>query len=170
MACTAHKGECLIIDWHGCIFRFSLGGLSFIQASSHSHKVSPCSPFPPIVFCCTRICLHYLESYHCQTWWQLAVHEPQEPLVMKELKLQTTIGMVVAASVVKLLDESMVAWHPHKDKTGGLQHISFILRKLEPLGTEFKSMICSLTSINCLFVYYLIAFFGLLFTYTFLMF
>ncbi len=32
----------------------------------------------------------------------------------------------VAASVIKLLDESMSAWHPRKDKTGGLPNISFI--------------------------------------------
>jgi hypothetical protein len=56
----------------------------------------------------------------------------------------------VAASVIKLLDESMSAWRPRKDKTGGLPNISFILRKPEPLGTEFKSMACSLTGI-CLF-------------------
>jgi hypothetical protein len=56
----------------------------------------------------------------------------------------------VAASVIKLLDESMSAWRPRKDKTEGLPNISFILRKPEPLGTEFKSMACSLTGI-CLF-------------------
>ncbi len=51
----------------------------------------------------------------------------------------------VAASVIKLLEESMSAWHPRKSKTGGLPNISFILRKPEPLGTEFKSMGCSET-------------------------
>jgi hypothetical protein len=51
----------------------------------------------------------------------------------------------VAASVIKLLDESMSAWCPRKSKTGGLPNISFILRKPEPLGTEFKSMGCSET-------------------------
>jgi hypothetical protein len=33
----------------------------------------------------------------------------------------------IAASVIKLLDESMSAWCPRKDKTGGLPNISFIL-------------------------------------------
>ncbi len=46
----------------------------------------------------------------------------------------------VAASVIKLLDESMC---PCKDKAGGLPNISFILRKPQPLGTEIKSMACS---------------------------
>jgi hypothetical protein len=54
---------------------------------------------------------------------------------------------LIAASVIKLLDEFMSAWQPRKDKTGGLPNISFILRKPEPLGTEFKSMACSVTGI-----------------------
>jgi hypothetical protein len=52
---------------------------------------------------------------------------------------------LIAASVIKLLDESMSAWRPRKYKTGGSPNISFILRKPEPLGTEFKSMACSVT-------------------------
>ena len=66
----------------------------------------------------------------------------------------------VAASVIKLLDETMSAWRPRKDKTGGLPNISFILRKPEPLGTEFKSMACSVTGILKMF---LIPFFFLLY-------
>jgi hypothetical protein len=54
-------------------------------------------------------------------------------------------GRKVAASVIKLLDESMTAWVPRKNKTGGLPNISFILRTPEPLGTEFKTMACSET-------------------------
>jgi hypothetical protein len=41
----------------------------------------------------------------------------------------------------------MSAWRPRKNKTGGLPNISFILRKPEPLGTEFKTMACSETGI-----------------------
>ena len=48
----------------------------------------------------------------------------------------------VAGSVLKVLDESMSAFRPRTTKLGsylgGLPHISFILRKPEPLGTEFK--------------------------------
>jgi hypothetical protein len=51
----------------------------------------------------------------------------------------------VAASVIKLLDEAMSAWRPRKNKTGGLPNISFILRKPKPLGTEFKTMVFSVT-------------------------
>ena len=32
----------------------------------------------------------------------------------------------------------MSAWVPRTSKTGGLPHLSFIERKPEPLGTEFK--------------------------------
>ena len=44
----------------------------------------------------------------------------------------------IAASIKKTLDESMSAFIPRTTKTGGLPTISFILRKPEPLGTEFK--------------------------------
>ena len=47
----------------------------------------------------------------------------------------------IAASIKKVLDESMSAYVPRTTKTGGLPNISFILRKPEPLGTEFKASI-----------------------------
>ena len=53
----------------------------------------------------------------------------------------------VAASRIKVLDESMSAWRPRKDKTGGLPNISFIKRKPEPLGTEFKTVACGVSGI-----------------------
>jgi hypothetical protein len=66
----------------------------------------------------------------------------------------------VAASVIKLLDETMSAWRPRKNKTGGLPNISFILRKPEPLGTEFKTMACSETGkLNCCVLYFCFIFF-----------
>jgi hypothetical protein len=51
----------------------------------------------------------------------------------------------VAASVCKVLDESMSAFRPRTSKAGGLPHLSFILRKPEPLGTEFKVIACEAT-------------------------
>lgn len=53
----------------------------------------------------------------------------------------------VAASKTKVLDETMSAYKPRKGKTGGLPNISYIQRKPEPLGTEFKSLACSVTGI-----------------------
>jgi hypothetical protein len=52
---------------------------------------------------------------------------------------------LVAASVCKVLDESMSAFRPRTTPKGGLPHLSFILRKPEPLGTEFKVIACAVT-------------------------
>ena len=46
----------------------------------------------------------------------------------------------VAASRFKTLDESMSAYRPQTRKTGNLPNIRYILRKPEPLGTEFKTV------------------------------
>jgi hypothetical protein len=40
------------------------------------------------------------------------------------------------------LDESMSAYRPRTSKYGGLPNISYIIRKPEPLGTEFKTSVC----------------------------
>ena len=45
---------------------------------------------------------------------------------------------VVQPCMRYIMDESMSSWRPQKSKTGGLPHLSFIARKPEPLGTEFK--------------------------------
>ena len=45
------------------------------------------------------------------------------------------------------LDETMSAFKPQKTKTGGLPNITYILRKPEPLGTEFKNGCCSKTGV-----------------------
>jgi hypothetical protein len=47
-----------------------------------------------------------------------------------------------AASYFKVLDESMSAYRPRTTQYGGLPHLSFIGRKPEPLGTEFKVSNC----------------------------
>ena len=48
---------------------------------------------------------------------------------------------VLRQGMCKVLDESMSAWSPRKDKYGGLPHISYIFRKPKPLGTEFKCIV-----------------------------
>jgi len=53
----------------------------------------------------------------------------------------------VNASFMKVMDESMSAFHPQTWVTGNLPHLSFILRKPENLGTEFKVMACPITGI-----------------------
>ena len=46
--------------------------------------------------------------------------------------------LIIASSVVQVLDESMSAFRPRTTKQSLLPHISFIARKPKPLGTEFK--------------------------------
>lgn len=50
----------------------------------------------------------------------------------------------VAASAWKVFDESMSAFRPQTSKTGGLPNISFVERKPENLGTEFKNVACGI--------------------------
>ena len=41
----------------------------------------------------------------------------------------------------------MSAWRPRTTAPGGLPNISFVLRKPEPLGTEFKTVCCATTGV-----------------------
>ena len=52
-----------------------------------------------------------------------------------------------ASSATKTNDESMSAFVPRTTQTGGLPTISFIKRKPEPLGTEFKTVCCARTGV-----------------------
>ena len=51
----------------------------------------------------------------------------------------------IAASFLKVGDESMSATWFRTMAKGNLPHLSYIFRKPEPLGTEFKTVACSLT-------------------------
>ena len=53
----------------------------------------------------------------------------------------------VASSKWKVFDESMSAFRPQTSPTGNLPHISYVERKPEPLGTEFKTCCCFKTGI-----------------------
>ena len=46
----------------------------------------------------------------------------------------------VQAPNIKVLDETMSAYRPRTTKFGTLPYLSFILRKPEPLETEFKTL------------------------------
>jgi hypothetical protein len=48
----------------------------------------------------------------------------------------------IITSERRVLDESMSMYWPCTTKLGGLPNISYILRKPEPLGTEFKTSVC----------------------------
>ena len=47
----------------------------------------------------------------------------------------------VNAPNIKVMDETMSDIYPQTTKTENLSHISWILRKPEPLGTEFKTLV-----------------------------
>ena len=49
----------------------------------------------------------------------------------------------IAASFLKVGDESMSAIRPRTTAKGNLPHLSYILCRPEPLGTEFKTVACS---------------------------
>ena len=51
----------------------------------------------------------------------------------------------IAASFLKLGDESMSAIRFWTTVKGNLPHLSYMFRKLEPLGTELKTVVCSVT-------------------------
>ena len=51
----------------------------------------------------------------------------------------------IAASFLKVGDESMSAIRFRTTAKGNLPHLSYIFRKTEPLGTEFKTVACSVT-------------------------
>lgn len=71
-------------------------------------------------------------------WWQFADYVRRFNQNRKEN---------VLASLFQTTDETMSAFRPRKTKRGGLPNISFILRKSEPLGKEFKDLACIVTNV-----------------------
>ena len=51
----------------------------------------------------------------------------------------------IAASFLKVGDESMSAIRFRTTAKGNLPHLSYIFRNLDSLGTEFKTVACSVT-------------------------
>ena len=51
----------------------------------------------------------------------------------------------ILSGYAKVMDELMSAFKPRTTATGNLPHLSFIQRKPEPFGTEFKAILCALT-------------------------
>ena len=51
----------------------------------------------------------------------------------------------IAASFLKVGDESMSAIWFRKTAKGNLPHLSYIFWKLEPIGTKFKTVACYIT-------------------------
>ena len=58
----------------------------------------------------------------------------------------------IASSYLKVGDESMSAMRSRTMPKGDLPHFSYIFRKPEPFGTEFKTVACSKTR-SLIFLY-----------------
>ena len=71
-------------------------------------------------------------------WWKFAMAVDSFNQLCKERE---------RTSSTQILDVSMSAWRPRMTSTGGLPNISYILRKPEPLGTEFNTCACPETGI-----------------------
>ena len=71
------------------------------------------------------------------------VTDPWNPVAALVNGFNNNRAQKVAASHIKILDEVMSAWSPTTTKYGGLPFLSFILRKPQPLGTEFKNVACT---------------------------
>lgn len=69
-------------------------------------------------------------------------YDPYHPVIQLIKDFNANRKKEIAASSIKVLDESMSAFKPRTTPTGGLPNISFIQRKPEPLGTEFKTVAC----------------------------
>lgn len=74
-------------------------------------------------------------------------YDPYYPIIQLIEDFNKNRKNTVAASFRKVLDELMSTFKPRTTKTGGLPNILFILRKPEPLGTEFKCVTCASTGI-----------------------
>ncbi len=69
-------------------------------------------------------------------WWRINAF-------MREFV--TNQSRLIAAAHWKVLDELMSPFRPRTLKTGNLPHISYLIRKPQPLGTEFKCAACTVT-------------------------
>ena len=71
------------------------------------------------------------EAADTDDWWRM--RGGVERFNAKRRALLRPVPMAV-------LDESTSAWRPRRTKQGGLPHISIVMWKPEPLGTEFKNV------------------------------
>ena len=93
------------------------------------HRFKDFRRFLPTIWCSD-------ERESRDVWWRFceAIDTMNQ---IRSSKLQVAKWLVV--------DESMSAWRPRTTALGGLPNISFISRKPEPLGTEFKVTACPIT-------------------------
>ncbi|MGH7955347.1 MAG: hypothetical protein ACREOZ_05245, partial [Gloeomargaritales cyanobacterium] len=99
----------------------------------------------------------YMKDYRFREWrkfvpfvWSDPKIRETDPWWMISAGIQSfnnRMRALVKSSVWRILDESMSAWRPRTTDTGALPNISFVARKPEPLGTEFKAVCCPKTKV-----------------------
>ena len=73
--------------------------------------------------------------------------DPWYPIVAWIHEFEESKGEIMSGSGIFVFDESMSAFRPRTTKNGNLPHLSWIMRKPEPLGTEFKSVSEAVTGV-----------------------
>jgi hypothetical protein len=99
------------------------------------------------------LALSYMKLYHFKQFhkvipliWEVdestAAQDPWFKFWVAVENFNTIRKHDIITSERRVLDESMSVHRPCTAKLGGLPNISYILRKPEPLGTEFKTSVC----------------------------
>jgi hypothetical protein len=99
--------------------------------------------FSPSVDLSKTVSRHHYECWRqCFPYafydWEKAEEDPWHPIGLLVDGFNDNRRAVFAASSTQTHDESMSAFRPRTTPTSRLPNISFILRKPEPLGSEFK--------------------------------
>jgi hypothetical protein len=105
---------------------------------------------------------NYMRLHHLKVWKQFIVKVNEDKARERDgdlwWKFATAIDGFndiglnkITTSLCDILDESMSPFRPRTTATGALPNISFTLRKMDPLGTEFKCAVCPIIgTIKCL--------------------
>ena len=73
--------------------------------------------------------------------------DPWHAIIQWIHEFEQSRSEVICGSGIFVFDESMSAFRPRTTKNGNLPHLSWIMRKPEPLGTEFKSVSEAVTGV-----------------------
>jgi hypothetical protein len=98
----------------------------------------------------SSFCFKQFKQFIHQTWECNELNSQEDPWWRIQGAIDTFNNIrqqSIQTSEIRTIDETMSAFRPQTKKTGDLPHLSFIARKPEPLGTEFKSCACPMLKI-----------------------
>jgi hypothetical protein len=107
------------------------------EENRKDHTFSPAVDLSKIVSRHRYECLRHCFPYAFYDWENSDI-DPWHPVGLLVKGFNENRNENFAASSTQTHDESMSAFRPRTTPTSVLPNISFILRKPEPLGTEFK--------------------------------